>query len=111
MAPVYIEQWADIRELVKMSIGTDKGTWWADPTFGSDLWLLRQTGTIDGQTAGRLRHLILQATHWLVADGLVQDITCQAEPSGKTEITYTVTVIRPHGARELIKEVWHALST
>ncbi|MDR0628853.1 MAG: phage GP46 family protein [Treponema sp.] len=106
-----IEQWADIREPVKMSIGTNKGTWWADPAFGSELWLLRQTGKIDGQTPGRLRHLILQATHWLVADGLVSNLECQAERSGKTEITYTVTVIRPHGTREILKEVWHALST
>jgi phage gp46-like protein len=111
MAPARIEQWADIRELVLMSIGTNRGTWWADPTFGSDLWLLRQTGKLDGQTAGTLRQLILQATQWLVRDGLVQGITCQAERSGKNEITYTVTVIRPHGTSEVIQEVWYALST
>ncbi|MDR1031032.1 MAG: phage GP46 family protein [Treponema sp.] len=109
MAMVKIEQWADIRELVQMSIGTNKGTWWADPSFGSDLWLLRQTGKINGQTADTLRHLILQATQWLVSDGLVQEITCQAERSGKNEITYEVTVIRANGPHELLKEVWHAL--
>ena len=65
MAPVTIEQWADIRELVHMSIGTNKGTWWADPAFGSDVWLLRQTGKLDEKTAGTLRYMILQATQWL----------------------------------------------
>lgn len=32
-----IENWSDIRELVLMSIGTDKGRWWAYPEFGSEL--------------------------------------------------------------------------
>ena len=111
MAPVTIEQWADIRELVHMSIGTNKGTWWADPAFGSDVWLLRQTGKLDEKTAGTLRYMILQATQWLVKDGLVQEITCQAARTGKHEITYTVTVIRTQGTREVLKEVWYALST
>lgn len=109
MEPVRIETWADIRELVCMSLGTNKGTWWADPAFGSDLWLLRQRGKIDEKTAGTLRHMILQATQWLVTDGLVQGITCQAERTGKQEITYSVTAMRTHSTREVIKEVWHAL--
>ncbi|MDR1300956.1 MAG: phage GP46 family protein [Treponema sp.] len=109
METVKIEQWADIRELVQMSIGTNKGTWWADPSFGSDLWLLRQRGKLDGQTADTLRHLILQATQWLVNDGLVREITCHTERSGKNEITYTVTVMRANGSHELLKEVWYAL--
>ena len=51
MEPASIESWNDIRELVLMSIGTDKGTWWADPNFGSDLWILRQEGKVTGKTA------------------------------------------------------------
>jgi phage gp46-like protein len=109
MATAKIEHWADIRELVTMSMGTNKGTWWADPTFGSELWLLKQTGKIDGQTTGTLRHMILQATQWLVTDRIVKKIECQAERSGKHEITYTVTVVRPNGDSALIKEVWNIL--
>jgi hypothetical protein len=40
-----------------MSIGTDKGTWFADPGFGSDLWLLKKEGKADGQTAGKLERV------------------------------------------------------
>ena len=29
-----IENWQDIRELALMSVGTDKGKWWAYPEFG-----------------------------------------------------------------------------
>ena len=39
-----LENWQDIRELILMSIGTDKGRWWADKEFGSELWKLRQSG-------------------------------------------------------------------
>jgi hypothetical protein len=38
---VRIEHGTALPELIRMSIGTDKGVWFADPSFGSDLWLLR----------------------------------------------------------------------
>jgi hypothetical protein len=53
--PARIEGWNNARELVLMSIGTDKGSWWADPDFGSELRLLRQAGRVDGRTAGTFR--------------------------------------------------------
>jgi phage gp46-like protein len=109
MATAKIEHWADIRELVKMSMGTNKGAWWADLDFGSELWLLRQKGKIDGQTAGALRQMVLQATQWLVTDKIVNTIDCQAERTGKHEIPYTVTVVQPNGDSALIKEVWNVL--
>ena len=104
-----IENWADIRELVLMSIGTNKGTWWADNEFGSDLWLLKQSGKINGQTAGTLRRMILEATQWIVSDGLAEKIECDAERSGKNAITYTVVIYRAGGDNETIKEVWNAV--
>jgi phage gp46-like protein len=106
---VKIENWADIRELVLMSIGTDKGTWWAYPGFGSELWLLKQTGKVDGQTAGTLRRMILEAAAWIVSGGLVKEIDCRAERSGKNEIAYTVTVCHTNGVSNLIREVWDAV--
>jgi phage gp46-like protein len=109
MATAKIEHWADIRELVQMSMGTNKGTWWADPAFGSELWLLRRQGKIDGQTAGTFRQMILQATQWLVTDKIANTIDCQVERTGKHEITYTVTAVRPNGDSALIKDVWNVL--
>jgi phage gp46-like protein len=92
-----------------MSVGTNKGTWWADSGFGSDLWLLKQGGKNTAQTAGTLRRMVLEATAWLVADGLVKKIECVAERVGKNEIAYTVTVYRNDGGNELINEVWSAV--
>jgi phage gp46-like protein len=105
--PIAVENWNDIRELVMMSIGTDKGSWWADPAFGSELWLLRQSGKVDGRTAGTLRRMILECCQWLVNDALAKKFDCEAERTGKNEISYCVTV---HGKNEStlqIKEVWN----
>jgi phage gp46-like protein len=106
---VKIENWTDIRELVLMSIGTDKGTWWAYPDFGSELWLLKQSGKVDGQTAGTLRRMILESTSWLVSDGLVKELDCQTKRNGKNEIEYSVIVYHTNGENNLIKEVWNAV--
>lgn len=104
-----IENWADIQELVLMSIGTNKGTWWADENFGSELWLLKQAGKIDGQTAGTFRRMVLEAVSWLVSDGLVKEIDCHAERGGKDTIMYEITIHKPNGESDIIKEVWDAV--
>jgi phage gp46-like protein len=107
---IRIEQWADIRELALMSIGTDRGSWWADPAFGSDLWILRQAGKVDTRTAGTVQQYVQDCLKWLTDDGLAGEVACRAGRSGKNEITYTVTLSRPGRAPHIIRDVWHALS-
>jgi phage gp46-like protein len=107
--PVRIEQWAGIRELVLMSIGTDKGAWWADPSFGSDLWLLRKEGRVNGRTAGTVRRMVLECLAWLKDEGLAKSISCTAEQSGKNEIGYTVVIVKPDGNTVDIKDAWYGL--
>jgi phage gp46-like protein len=104
-----IEQWASIPELVSMSIGTDKGTWWADPAFGSDLWLLKKEGKVDGQTAGKLERIVRESLQWLVDDGLAVTVDCAAERNGKSRIDYQVTVTRPDGSPVKVQEVWNVI--
>ena len=104
-----IENWTDIRELVLMCIGTDRGTWWADPSFGSELWILRQEGNVDNRTAGRVQQMILDCLMWLKDDGLAADIECYAERAGKDEIAYSVTVLRPSGDPVIVKDTWNAV--
>jgi phage gp46-like protein len=106
---IRIEQWADIRELVRMSIGTDKGKWWADPSFGSELWLLKQDGKVDGQTAGTLERMIRESLRWLVDDGLAVSVECAAERNGKNRIDYQVTINRPAGSPVIVREVWSVI--
>jgi len=103
---VRIDQWADIRELVRMSIGTDKGTWLTDPNFGSELWLLKKTGKVDGQTAGTLKRMIRESLQWLIEDKLAATVDCTAEQNGKNRIDYRVIVTRRDGSPVTVKEVW-----
>jgi phage gp46-like protein len=109
MDTVRIEQWNNIRELVRMSIGTNKGAWFADPSFGSELWLLKQDGKVDGQTAGTLERMIRESLRWLVDDGLAVSVGCAAERNGKNRIDYQVTVNRPGGSPVILKEVWSVI--
>ena len=108
-AAVRIENWTDIRELTLMCIGTDKGTWWADPTFGSELWMLRQEGKVDNRTAGRVQQMVLDCLAWMKDDGLAADIDCKAEQAGKNVIDYSVMVIRPNGDPVIVKDTWDAV--
>jgi phage gp46-like protein len=107
MNTVRLESWCDIRELVLMSVGTDKGSWWADADFGSELFLLRASGRVDGNTAGDLKRMIGDCLDWLVKDGLVKKITVSASRSGKNSIDYEVGVFKPDGDNILIKDVWN----
>jgi len=101
-----IERWASVEDLARMSIGTDRGAWHADPGFGSDLWLLKKAGKVDGQTAGTLERMVRESLRWLVADGLAGSVECGAERNGRNRIDYMVTITRPDGPPVFIKEAW-----
>jgi phage gp46-like protein len=92
-----------------MSLGTDKGSWFADPSFGSELWLLKKEGKVDGQTAGKLERLARESLEWLVKDGLALAVDCAAERSGKNRIDYQVTVTRPLSSPVIVREAWSVL--
>jgi len=106
---IKLENWNDIRELVQMSIGTDKGSWWADPNFGSELYLLRENGKVDGKTVGNFQRMLQDCLAWIVADGLAQRINCAVERIGKNEIAYTVETIQPHGGSVFVKDIWNGV--
>ena len=104
-----LENWKDIRELVLMSIGTDKGRWWADKEFGSEIWKRRLTGKITPTTVGTFRQMVLDSVQWLIDDGLASGIECEAEQQGRNTIAYRVTVKRPDNNTIEIKESWNGI--
>jgi phage gp46-like protein len=104
-----IESWQDIQELASLSIGTDKGSWWADPDFGSELWLLKSEGKTDGNTEETLARLLRECLAWLVRDGLCESIDVRTERSGKHRISYTVTLFKLSGGSAAITEVWSVI--
>jgi phage gp46-like protein len=109
MKTVRIENWTDVRELVQMSIGTDKGSWWADPAFGCEIWKLKQTGKVDNHTDGTFQQMLQECLKWLKDDGIAGDVLCTAERLGKNEIAYSVTALRPDKDPLIIKDTWNAL--
>jgi phage gp46-like protein len=109
METVRIEQWASVRDLVLMSVGTDKGRWWADPAFGSELWLLKQTGKVTRQSAGTVQRMLGECLQWLIDDGIAANIECTAEQSGSNGISYSVAVTKPDGDTVLIKDTWYGI--
>jgi phage gp46-like protein len=106
---IKIENWQDIQELALMSIGTDKGAWFADPSFGSELWLLKKEGKIDGRTAGTLERMVRESLQWLITDGLAAAVDCTAERNGKNRIDYRAVITRPSGSPVTVTEVWSAV--
>jgi len=104
-----IENWNDIRELALMSIGTDKGSWWADPGFGSELYMLRESGKVDGKTTGTLKRMLQECLAWIAAEGIAERIDCTTERTGRNEISYTVMITRPDGNNIMIKDMWNAV--
>jgi len=107
-AAVKIENSNGAKEMALMCIGTDKGSWWADPDFGSELWKLRQEGKITSRTAARVQQMILECLSWMKEDGLVSAMECRAEQSGKNKITYRVTLFLPDGNPLSVKDTWDA---
>ncbi len=109
MATALLENYQSIELLVEMSIGTDRGHWWADPEFGSDLWKIRRYGKVGPRTAGEVKRAIEDALAWLKADGLADSIEVETAQAGKTAIAYSVLVIRPDGSSAIVKDVWNGL--
>ncbi|WP_020613097.1 phage GP46 family protein [Sediminispirochaeta bajacaliforniensis] len=107
MATVAIENYMSISVLVQMTLGTDRGRWWADPEFGSDLWLLRQTGKTTADLLTDVKQEIIRALSWLKDDGIAEDVECETELTGKNRINYNVKITKPSGASEIIEGVWY----
>lgn len=104
-----LENWQDIRELVLMSVGTDKGRWWADKEFGSEIWKLRHVGKIMPSTVGTFRQFVLDSLKWLIDDGLAATIECEAEQRERNTIAYRVIVTRPDGKTISVEESWNGI--
>lgn len=103
-----IESGTDIRTLVQMTLGTDRGQWWADPDFGSDLWRLRQSGKLGPDVAAKVEAEIKRALAWLVSDRAVQSIAVSTRIADKTRIDYAVLVTRDQETLQ-IEGVWDAV--
>lgn len=70
----------------------DRSGWWADPDFGSRLWLLRRE-TLTDAVVIRAKELATEALQVLVDDGICQSFAVETARSGDI-LGMTVTLYR-----------------
>ncbi len=82
----------DIQELVTMSLftwrraldgdvlpdGASRRGWFADPEFGSRLWLLNY-GKLDTAALANAKTYVLEALQWMIDDGILASVEAEVE--------------------------------
>lgn len=94
-----------IKELVLMSIGTKKGSWFAEPLFGCEIHTIEK---VDSNTSAIMQQMLVRATRWLVEDGLAADIDIEVERIARDSLLWRAIVMKPDGSTELVGDVWRA---
>jgi phage gp46-like protein len=92
---LFTERRVDNAELLT-SDNEDKRGWWANNDFGSRLWLLYRAKTQDAFTA-RAEEYAKESLQWLIDDGVINDVQCNAEQDGENLILH-VSIYRPDGS-------------
>lgn len=73
--------------------------WWADPTFGSKLWLL-QGRPINNALLSRARAYCEQALAWMAAENIASAVEVTVERAGRNQLSLRVVLVRPRGDGE-----------
>lgn len=87
----------------------DRRGWWGDTAIGqpigSRLWLLARE-KVQPDVLRRAKHYAEEALAWLVADGVAQSVTVQAETLGRDILALGIAVARPKKADFRIRFDW-----
>ena len=89
--------------------GQSRQGWWADPTLGSRLWLLKRA-KLTAKLLGTARQYCEQALAWLVTEGIASAVSVVVERYGKAGFALAVSVTRPRDPRERVRYdlIWGA---
>lgn len=88
--------------------GANRQGWWADPTLGSRLWLLKRA-KLTPKTLGTARRYVEEALQWLVDEGIASRVEVTAERQGKA-LALAVAAYRPRDPRNVVRYdfIWGA---
>lgn len=100
-----IKKTDDIKILVLMSIFTDKGMWWGNDNFGSEIYTLLG-GKLTKETVVTFKRMLEECLSWIITDGIANEINVEAKLKDRNAIEYKITVVRPNEKDEIINEVW-----
>lgn len=80
--------------------GESRQGWWADPTFGSRLYLLLER-ELTPEVLTTARRYAAEALEWLVGAGIVSTITVEVMQAGKHDLAFNIAFARPRDPRAL----------
>lgn len=95
---------------------SDRRGWWADlyndEPLGSNLWQLDRAKKTRS-TLGDARRWALDATHWMIEDGVVRSIICNTRWLTSTMLGLAMAFVRPDGShtRFMFGLLWDNLAT
>lgn len=83
---------------------SDLGGWWADPTFGSKLWVMLKYGKLTKDTPEQCRQYILAALKRGQDIGIFGEVEVTVEVSGtpKSALMATIKIHKPNGSVETV---------
>jgi len=81
---------------IHMSLAVEKGSWWLNPDFGSELPKLRREKANEA-TARLVKSYVLAALKWMVAAGKLTSVTVTTEVV-KSRINYLVVALAANSA-------------
>jgi phage gp46-like protein len=89
--------------------GYDRSGWWADPTFGSRLWLLRRSPLTDAVVA-KAKEYATEALQDLVTDGLFSSFEVETARNGDA-LGMSITIYRDGQTPALLtyQDLWASL--
>lgn len=100
-----LDNYNNIETLALISIHIDRGRWWSDSDFGSELYTLQGSKT-NKETASVVRRMLVECLEWLKKENLAKDIEVETELKNKNSIYYKVTITRPNEKNTIIEDIW-----
>lgn len=91
-----LETDSGLESAILISLLTDKGSWWADPDFGSELYQLKGQKAND-ETTRSVKATVEDCLAWMVNDGVAGSVTVDVERQAGLLLAIGVSVTRPDG--------------
>lgn len=93
---------------VVLSLFTERGNWWADPTFGSRLHeLKREKDTAD--LPKRVKEVCEEALAWFVSEGVAESVVVDVSRVSSGIMQIAVTIVRPNQDASFYSYNWDAM--
>ena len=89
---------AGLQTAITISLLTDLGSWWGDPTLGSKLYLLKQS-TLTQDTLNAAQDYAVQALQWLLDDGVAGAVNVVATATSLNTMKLAVTITQAGNAK------------